>query len=104
LAAQSPQQACQNSGIIHGDSETDSAPAPETSKTQESDMAAAFSVFRASTFTTWESLCEEVAVFITKVGKQNIIGVTQSEDRGDATIIVWYWQQQAESEERLGRQ
>ena len=56
-------------------------------------MTAAFTVFRASTFTTWESMCEEVAVFITEVGKQSFIGITQSEDRGDATIIVWHWRQ-----------
>jgi hypothetical protein len=29
---------------------------------------------------------------MTELGRQNLIGLTQSEDRGDATIIVWYWQ------------
>jgi uncharacterized protein CbrC (UPF0167 family) len=54
-------------------------------------MTARFQIFKASLFTTWTAMCEEVAAFVSRVGRDNMIGLTQSEDNGGAVIVVWYW-------------
>jgi hypothetical protein len=40
----------------------------------------------------WDSLCEEAAAFATEVGRERLINISVSEDRGDGVIFVWYWE------------
>jgi len=54
-------------------------------------MSANHQIFKASSFTTWKAMADEVTDFLNRLGKENIIGLTQSEDNGTAVIIVWYW-------------
>jgi uncharacterized protein CbrC (UPF0167 family) len=54
-------------------------------------MTARFQIFRAGSFTTWQDMCAEVAAFLGRVGRDNMIGLTQSEDNSEAVIVVWYW-------------
>jgi hypothetical protein len=37
------------------------------------------------------SLCEREATFASKVGKDNLIGTTQTSDGGLLMAVVWYW-------------
>lgn len=55
-------------------------------------MSARFEIFKAGNFTTWQSMCSEVAQFLDQIGRENVLSLTQSEDNGKAVIIVWYWQ------------
>ena len=54
-------------------------------------MRANHQIIRASTFTTWAAMADDVTNFLNRLGKDNIIGLTQSEENGTAIIIVWYW-------------
>jgi hypothetical protein len=54
---------------------------------------AKFEIFEAGRFTTWEAMCNDVSVFINKIGREDLISVSQSNDHGKAVIIVWYWTQ-----------
>ncbi len=54
-------------------------------------MVASHRIFKAGAFTSWETMCQDVDAFLTSVGKSNIIGLTQSEDKDNAVLIVWYW-------------
>ena len=54
-------------------------------------MTAQHRIFRAGVFSTWSSVCDEVAGFLTEIGRENVIGLSQSEDRNSGVIIVWYW-------------
>lgn len=54
-------------------------------------MTAAFSYFKAGSFTSWDSLFSEVAAFATQVGQENLINITHSQDQGQAVVTVWYW-------------
>ena len=54
-------------------------------------MTSHYRVFRAGSFTSWEGMCEEVTKFINEIGREDLIGLTQSEDKGSAVLIIWYW-------------
>jgi hypothetical protein len=54
-------------------------------------MRAQFRVFKAGAFTSWDAMCQDVADFMTQVGRDRVIGVSQSEDNGTAVMVVWYW-------------
>jgi hypothetical protein len=43
---------------------------------------------------SWESLCEEAAVFATTVGRERLINISvvQAETGGKGIIFVWYWE------------
>jgi hypothetical protein len=53
-------------------------------------MQVRFKVFRGM-LTTWQALMQEAADFATDVGPDNLISISQSEDRSDGVITVWYW-------------
>ena len=53
-------------------------------------MKVRFQVFRGL-FSTWESLFEQAAEFASKIGKDNVIGISHSEDHSDGIVTVWYW-------------
>ncbi len=55
-------------------------------------MRAAFEVFRASSWTSWEDMLTGVADFSTDLGPERLITISQSEDRGGAAVTVWYWE------------
>jgi hypothetical protein len=57
-----------------------------------SSRTVAFEIFRG-TFTSWESLCSEAAEFATKIGPQNLITLSHSEDKSHGVVVVWYWKE-----------
>jgi hypothetical protein len=57
-----------------------------------SECRCAFRTFRAGAFTTWAELFQEAADFAGRVGRDNLISISQSEDKGSAVVTVWYWQ------------
>ncbi len=54
-------------------------------------MVVRFRVFRG-TFTSWEALFQEAADFATSLGPERLITISQSEDRSDGVVTVWYWE------------
>ena len=54
-------------------------------------MQVRFRVFRG-TFTSWQNLFQEAADFATSVGPERLIGISQSDDRSDGVVTVWYWE------------
>lgn len=50
-----------------------------------------FRIFRGGSFTSWEQLFSEAAAFASSVGEVNIAAITQSEDKSDGLVVVWYW-------------
>ena len=40
---------------------------------------------------SWEKLYEKAATFATKVGRDRLIGITQTADGGFVMVVVWYW-------------
>jgi hypothetical protein len=69
--------------VIPGLSEFGEAPACSDSLS--------FRVFRASNWTSWESMAKDVARFAAEVGRERVLSITQSEDAGGAVLIVWHW-------------
>ena len=51
----------------------------------------AFRIFRGGSFTSWETLADEVARFLTELGPKRVVSVGQSEDSSRGCMIVWYW-------------
>ncbi|MEO6436532.1 MAG: hypothetical protein ABIP55_12345 [Tepidisphaeraceae bacterium] len=54
-------------------------------------MRVRFEVFRGM-LTTWQTLFEQAAAFATSVGRDRLINISQSEDRSDGVVTVWYWE------------
>ncbi|HXQ36315.1 MAG TPA: hypothetical protein VN843_20045 [Anaerolineales bacterium] len=54
-------------------------------------MTLKFEVFR-STFSTWQQLFEEASLFATEIGKERVLTITSSADKGDGVVVVWYWE------------
>ncbi|MBI3829963.1 MAG: hypothetical protein HY291_10625 [Planctomycetes bacterium] len=54
-------------------------------------MRVRYRYFRAGALTTWDELFSQVAEFATSIGKDRLIGISQSEDKSDALVTVWYW-------------
>lgn len=50
-----------------------------------------FRVFRGLC-TAWQTIYGETAQFLGEVGGEQLIGVSQSEDKGDSVVAVWYWE------------
>ena len=48
----------------------------------------------ASSFKSWDVLCEEAAAFATTIGRERLINisVTQGDTGGKGVIFVWYWE------------
>ncbi len=55
-------------------------------------MQARYEIFRAGSMTSWESFCDKVAEFLTQIGRDRVISVSQSEDDNSAVFVVWYWE------------
>jgi hypothetical protein len=53
-------------------------------------MRVEFQTFRG-TLTTWKTLFREAADFASRIGKEDLISISHSEDRGDGVVTVWYW-------------
>lgn len=53
-------------------------------------MKLEFKIFRA-TFASWETLCKEVAEFVTAIGRNDIETISQSADHHEGIVTVWYW-------------
>jgi len=49
-----------------------------------------FRVFQG-TFSTWEALLSEAADFATSIGPTKLISISQSADKYDGVVTVWYW-------------
>ena len=48
--------------------------------------------FRATIFTSWDSVFEQAAAFATKIGRERLITISQSGAGGtEAVVAVWYW-------------
>jgi hypothetical protein len=43
------------------------------------------------TLATWETLFGEAAAFASRIGRQRLIGISQSQWGADAVLVVWYW-------------
>ena len=48
-----------------------------------------FRTFRG-TMTTFHSLFREAAEFASRMGRENVICISHSEDRNDGVVTVWY--------------
>ena len=46
--------------------------------------------FRGS-WSTWESLFQDAADFAARVGPENLISISHSEDHNEGVVTVWYW-------------
>lgn len=55
-------------------------------------MQVAFRFFRAGGFTTWDAMFTEVAAFASRIGRDELISISHSEDQGEAVVTVWYWE------------
>jgi hypothetical protein len=60
-------------------------------------MPVKFKIFRASAFTPWESLCDEVTEFASRFSREQIISISQSEDDNEGVVTVWYWSEKSTS-------
>jgi len=47
-------------------------------------------IFKA-TFQSWQDMCDEVSAFATRVGRENLISISQSADNSQGVLVVWYW-------------
>jgi hypothetical protein len=54
------------------------------------DRVVRYEMFRG-TLKSWPELFETAAAFATKVGRENLISISHSEDQQDGVIAVWYW-------------
>ena len=43
------------------------------------------------TLATWETLFSEAAAFASRIGRERLIGISQSQWGADAVVAVWYW-------------
>ena len=57
---------------------------------RESDRYVHFEIFDSS-FKSWDSLFGEAAAFAESVGRENLIGISHSEDQNKGVVTVWYW-------------
>jgi hypothetical protein len=55
-------------------------------------MRVAYRFFKAGSFTTWDAMFTEVAEFASRIGRDDLISISQSEDEGKAVVTVWYWE------------
>lgn len=65
-------------------------------------MNARFVIFKGGRFSTDEAIYKKVALFLTKIGPDNLISLTQGLEDGVNTIVVWYWDKKTKTaKERL---
>ena len=49
-----------------------------------------FEIFRSG-MSSWESLFEEAADFASRIGPEDLINISHSEDSNEGVVTVWYW-------------
>ena len=49
-------------------------------------------IFRSS-FSSWNTLCQEARNFASSVGREDLINISHSSDNSQGVIVVWYWGQ-----------
>ncbi|HEU0013960.1 MAG TPA: hypothetical protein VFQ45_09770 [Longimicrobium sp.] len=64
-----------------------SPPPPPEARTGE---RVEFRYFRG-TLATWGDLFAQAAEFATRVGRENLVGISHSADHDDGVVTVWYW-------------
>ncbi|HEV7857407.1 MAG TPA: hypothetical protein VGO91_02040 [Pyrinomonadaceae bacterium] len=52
--------------------------------------AVRFEIFRSWT-SSWEDLFADAAAFASRVGPENLINISHSEDSNEGVVTVWYW-------------
>jgi len=55
-------------------------------------MRVSYRFFKAGSFTTWDAMFAEVAEFASRIEREDLISLSQSEDQGLAMVTVWYWE------------
>lgn len=55
-------------------------------------MQVAYRFFQAGSFTSWDSMFSEVAAFASQIAPDDLISISQSDDRDKAVVTVWYWE------------
>jgi len=65
---------------------------------REDDRYVNFEIFESS-FKSWESLFAEAAAFAERVGRENLITISHSEDHNEGVVTVWYWSGEPRSTE-----
>ena len=45
----------------------------------------------AALFSTWDSLFSDAAEFATALGRERLISISHSEEKGEGVVTVWYW-------------
>jgi hypothetical protein len=63
---------------------------PEKARDAGSLPKVRFEIFRSWT-SSWEALFEEAAAFASRVGPDNLINISHSEDGNEGVVTVWYW-------------
>ena len=53
-------------------------------------MWVAYRVFRG-TLISWQALFDQAAEFASQVGPERLISISQSCDKSDGVVTVWYW-------------
>ena len=43
------------------------------------------------TLATWDELFAEAAVFALQIGRERLIGISNSADQSKGVVAVWYW-------------
>jgi len=51
----------------------------------------AYRMFRASSFTPWETLFAQAAECASTVGAHKVAAISHSSDHADGIVVVWYW-------------
>jgi hypothetical protein len=54
-------------------------------------IQARFKLFQSS-FSSWETMSQEVTEFLTMLGPGRVIGVSHSQESHYGVIAVWYWE------------
>ncbi|MDX1947724.1 MAG: hypothetical protein SFU86_20170 [Pirellulaceae bacterium] len=59
-------------------------------------MVARYKLFRSS-YESWDTLCQQVTTFLTELGPERVIGVSQSHENTLGIFTVWYWDWEGEN-------
>jgi len=59
--------------------------------TDAKEAALDFRIFRGGWLTSWDQVCNEAAEFASQIGPDRIASISQSEDKADGLVVIWYW-------------
>jgi hypothetical protein len=89
-----PPPTVSNANAVGDALETNESDATEPSFNAESETGALpevrFEIFRSG-MSSWESLFEHAADFASRIGPDDIINISHSEDANEGVVTVWYW-------------